>query len=100
MSALIVAVISAPLIAILSSIIDDCLEWRKDINIKVLLIKGIGNTLIFALIIYPFSISLSKGGYSYESQAIAYIFGFGCLVPIIRQLIALAYVRIMRKQSD
>ncbi len=100
MSALTAAVISGPIIAILSCIIDDCLEWRKDISIKLMLFKTMSYMLIFAAVPYPFSISLAKDGFSYEMLTVAYILGFGCLFPVSGQLIRLLYRKIMREGSD
>jgi hypothetical protein len=93
MSALIIALFTAPIAAISACIIDDCLEWKENIDIKILSIKAVGYTAIFAVLTYPFSMSLAKEGFSYESLAIAYIFGFGYLLPIIRQFIGLFYLR-------
>jgi hypothetical protein len=93
MSTLIIALFTAPITAISARVIDDCLEWKENIDIKILSIKIIGYTVILAALTYPFFMSLAKKGFSYESLAIAYIFGFGYLLPIIRQFIGLPYIR-------
>jgi hypothetical protein len=98
MSDLSITIVIASITAISAVIIDNCLEWKKYFDVKILLIKVIGYTAILAILIYPFSISLMKKGFSYKSLAIAYFFGFGYVLPISRQIIGLIYMRF--NQSD
>jgi hypothetical protein len=100
MSTLTIAVIIAPIIAISSCIIGDCLEWKKDLNVKVLSVKVIGYTVITVFITSLFFPSLGKSGFSdgfgYKSLAILWVFGFGYLFPTMGQLIGLAYMKLTK----
>jgi hypothetical protein len=100
MSDLSIAIAIASFAAISAVIIDDCLEWKKDFDVKILLIKIIGYTAILAILIYPFSMSLVKKGFSYKSLVIAYIFGFGYLLPVSRQIIGLIYMRFNKSDAE
>lgn len=99
-SELTVALISAPVIAISVCIIGDCLEWKNDVDVKLLSIKATVYMLIFGLIGYPFSLSFAKDGVSYRDLTVAYIFGFGYVFPMIGKLIDLLYIKFFRSNTD
>jgi hypothetical protein len=92
----IVSVISAPIIAISSCIINDCLEWKKNIDIKSVSIKSVGYMLIIGLLCYPFSVSLAKDGVSYKYLVATYIIMFGYMPPLIIKVLDLLYRKIIK----
>jgi hypothetical protein len=92
MTAFTIAASSAVVIAISSCIIDDCLEWKNNIDVKPVLIKMIVLAVFLILVFYPFTKSYISDDFSGRELFLSYVFLFGYLAPMFGKFFSLMYV--------
>jgi hypothetical protein len=76
---------------ITSYIISDCLEWKGDVDVRLLLVQVVTQSLAVTLVSYPFAKSLVKDGFSYVQLIITFVLVIGYIAPLTFKLIALFY---------
>jgi putative effector of murein hydrolase len=76
---------------ITSYIISDCLEWKEDVDLRLLLVKIVTQSLAVTLVSYPFAKSLVKDGFSYVELIITFVLVVGYIGPLIAKLMTLFY---------
>jgi ABC-type anion transport system duplicated permease subunit len=84
-------IFSAVITSILACIIDDCFEWKENVDIKLVLVKMTVLAAAPALVLYPFAKASISHGTSSKEIFLSYVLLFGCLSPILGKLFILGY---------
>jgi hypothetical protein len=91
MPVFIIVIFSALITSISACIIDDCFEWKENVDIKPVLVKMTVLTVALALALYPFAKSSISHGTSSKEIFLSYVLLFGCLGLILGKLFILGY---------